>query len=215
MNKIGFVTNYDESTNANFNIAKNALPPDSINLLSTDAIRANFLNLLGKHTEYDVFAFSHGNSDRFYENNGGVAYSVADTLFADRKVFIYACFTSNILGKKTSNLNCIYWGYTGQIAALEDDILSQHIFVNIVSDILMKFSSKKTKEEITDYLDELKIMCEQGAEQLDDLYEKHPTAPISGYNTLNDIWNRLRVYFKSEHIILHHPDAQTGDLFEK
>lgn len=215
MNKIGFLTNYDESTSANFNIVKNALPSHSYNLLSINATRAKLLKLLTDYPEYDVFVFTHGNSDKFYGNDDLVAYSIQDNLLINRKVFIYACYTSNILGKKTASLNSIYWGYTGALAALEDNNLSKHIFVDIIADILRNFSTKNNEDEILEYLENLQQMCEEGAEKLDDIYEKNPNFDsMAGYKALNHIWSRLRVYFKSEHIVLRHPNAEIGDIFE-
>ena len=215
MSKIGFLTSYDESTASAYNVAVEVLPNDSDNLLSEYATRENFLQLLRKFPQHDVFVFSHGNSDKFYDSKDSPAYSIEDKLFADRKVFVYACYTANILGKKSSNDNCIYWGFTGWIIPFEDNILCKHIFTKIISDILMKYSEKDTEDKINEYLKKIRSLCDEGENELAELYEIHPEFDfIDAYSSLNHIWSRLWVYFKSEYNVLRHPDANPNPLFE-
>lgn len=213
MSSIGFATNYDESTSSNFNVIMDVLPENSINLLATSAVRHNFLEALKAYPENDVFAFTHGDADRFYDNNDAVAYSINDNLFANRKVFIFACHTANILGKEAANVNCVYWGYTGQLAALEDDELSKGIFAKIMTDVLSNFHKPNTEEEVSKYIEKIHKMCMTGTKKLDDLCKENPNYnPIPAYKALHHIWSRLRVYFKSEHKILIHPDADSQDI---
>ncbi len=213
MSSIGFATNYDESTSSNFNIVIDILPEDSINLLATSAVRPNFIEALKAYPKNDVFAFTHGDADSFYDNNDTVAYSIDDNLFANRKVFIFACHTANILGKEAANTNCVYWGYTGPLAALEDDELSKGIFAKIMTDVLANFYMQNTEQEVSKYLEKIQKMCAAGTKKLDDLYKENPNYnPIPAYKALNHIWSRLRVYFKSEHKILIHPDADSQDI---
>lgn len=214
--KIGFVTNYDESTESNYNIVCKSLPEDSLSLLlKEDATRDNFIRHLNDDTDADVFVFTHGNDDCFYANTDEIAYRTpSDTELKDRKIFVYACFTANALGKDTANLNSIYWGYTGPLAALADNDKSKHIFIPIVSNILNNFSTLDSKSDIYKYLDNLKQLCEDGQDQLYDIAEEDKDFDVmEGCQVLMHIWSRLRVYFKSENDKLLHPASATGDLF--
>ncbi len=213
--KIGFVTNYDLSTKSNFNIVSECLPNDSFNMMSMDATRKNLIDNLSRRPQDDVFIFTHGSDNCFYDNDDKIAYSDKDAYLNKRIVFVYACYTANLLGKVTANSGSIYWGYTGRLAALEDADESKHIFINIVSDILDNFTLLKNKKEIIKYLDKLKLKCESGQYELDKIAENNPDFDVmEGYKALMHIWSRLRIYYKSENTKLFHSEAEVNDLFE-
>lgn len=213
--KIGFVTNNDISTESSFNIASRSLPVDSYNLLGNDATKEKLINKLNENTEDDVFVFTHGSDESFYDNENNIAYSSnSNDELKNRKIFVYACFTANILGKDTANLNSIYWGYTGPLAALDDNLESRHIFINVVSDILNNFSLLNQEKDIIEYLNRIKQLCEDGQSQLDIIAERNKDFDvIEGYKALMHIWSRLRIYFKSENNQLLHSESEIGDIF--
>jgi len=87
-----------------------------IDLASDDAVRANVEKLL-QAAESDVFLFyGHGEPDRMIGQDIMALIDLANLhLLKDQKVYVVACWTAEVLGKKAANVARCYLGYEDEI----------------------------------------------------------------------------------------------------
>jgi hypothetical protein len=210
-----FIPAYDDATKANLDVVEPIIPKTAISLLEKDATRGNLWHQLNQ--ENVLFAMSHGNSDALWDNNDDKALKMDDfDAFADKKAFVFACFTANSLGMALKKQNSIYWGYTGRVAAPSSQPIVKTIFSNILEYILTHFSNCKNEFEINQMLENIKQLCDKAAEQMDEIIESGAFVEDDWecYNCLQHIWSRLRVHHFNINQPLKHIGAVDGDLYE-
>lgn len=215
---IVFIPSHDDATNANHTVVSRILPILNTNcLLSVDAIKANLDQQISVKVYRNYFIMTHGNSDKFYDNNSFPAIETSDsTKFSNEKLFVFACYTANGLGRLISSNNNYYWGYTGPLSSLVDAPQSIVIFSGILSFIISSVFEANTEDEIRAFISNLKNLCDSGCTQIDQIKEDDENYNVfEAYNSLNHIWQRLRVYTPNSTNFIKHDDAFDGDIFEK
>ncbi len=210
---IVFIPAYDSATRINLEVARPILPINVVPLLEQNAVRSQLW--LHLSNQDNLFIMSHGNSDKIWDNDKAMAIDLADLpQFSRKNAFVYACFTANELGKKLKTNNNIYWGYTGSISAPNDQPNIINSFSSIFDYILKQFPECNTATTIKEFINTLKILCDEKESTMDVLYEKGIDVDMSCYTCLLHIWSRLRVYHFDEFEHFKHKDAREGDLFE-
>jgi hypothetical protein len=214
---IVFVTNSDEATLSNYNVILKSLRDDDIKLMANDAIRENLIRCLDEKPDLPTFAMTHGTSISFKANDASVAFSIHDMkLFKQRQVFIYACFTANILGKLADEFGCIYWGYTGYLTAAYDHPKSKTIFEDIFEFVFQRFAIQRSKSEILEVIFQLKRNSDAAQERLIEIHNEDKSYDtMEGFYCLHQIWSNLRVYYRKGGDRIVHPEASLVDIFEK
>jgi hypothetical protein len=95
---IFFIPAYDEATRTNLAVIQPILPKQAVPLLAEQAIKENLWLHLPNHDI--LFVMGHGNSDKIWGNNDEIALTLEDkVLFKNKKVFVFACYTANELGR--------------------------------------------------------------------------------------------------------------------
>jgi hypothetical protein len=208
-----FIPAYDEATNANLRVISPIIPDKCISLLKQRATRENLWQYLPNNEI--LFVMSHGNADKIRDNDNQAALKVEDSIdFTHKKAFVFACFTANELGKQLVIPNNIYWGYTGSIAAPSNHDKLTVLFSTIFKQILINFPLCNKTDEIRQFVDSLKILCNNVENQIDLLSDMGEDVDLMSYNCLLHIWSRLRVHHFSISDTIQHPEAREGDLFE-
>ena len=207
-----FIPAYDDATKTNLNVVLPIIPHHAFSLIGEAATREQLWLQLAEHTH--LFAMCHGNSDVLWDNINKPAIKTRDFQdFVEKQAFVFACYTSNELGKQLKTNRSIYWGYTGSIVTPTDEIEVIHLFREIFQFIINDFHTCKNVEQVATMIHDLKTLCHTAEETLDTLFYTGSNI-LSSYTCLNHIWNRLRVHHFASEEPLKHIEAREGDLFE-
>jgi hypothetical protein len=210
-----FVSSYDSPTISNHNVLEAIVYGKGIVLLANQATRDNLIQSLLANPNLPVFVVTHGSDESFFYDAREIAFDLADAhLLTHRNVYVYACLTSNELGKACSDQNCIYFGYTGVVKALHDDPRSINHFRTIMNFIIQNFPQVNSQASAKQFAIELKETCEQQEGAIIELSNENSNYDLLGsLSCLNDIWNRLRIYIATSSVVVIHPQAVVGDIF--
>jgi hypothetical protein len=210
---IFFIPAYDEATRTNLEVLKPILPREAVSLLAEQAIRAHLWHCLPNHDL--LFVMSHGNSDKIWGHDDKPAVTTEDqSLFENKKIFVFACYTANELGIILKKRQNIYWCYTGAIAAPSQEPHLIAFFRTIFKHIIDHFPNGSDVASIRALIETIKLLCHQMENEFDLLLEAGEDIDIINYTCLLHIWNRLRVYHFEHDDCIQHSSAQDGYIFE-
>ncbi len=211
---IVFVPAYDISTKANLFIAKHIITSNCITLFEIQATRQELIAALSQANSLPLFAMSHGVRDALKGDKGEVALSSNDVnLLNKRTVYAFACHTAAQLGKSAADEGSIWWGYSDTISCAVDSPAVSEIFTEIFTFIRDNFKIATDAEEIQTILETLKQMCEQAAEQIDNIDFETEFSDIAEIQmTLLHIWDRLRIWIPNAEAPERHPYGSSPSL---
>jgi hypothetical protein len=220
-----FVPAHDSQTYSNLAIAQKITGLNDICLFENDAIKSELLQILtadfAENTDRNsLFVMSHGEGGSFDDNQRSLLFveKTEIRLLNDRKCFVYACLTANESGRfiaQNLSNNSVYWAYTGSITAppiveigyVDEAVLAE--FIPIFTFIKNSFNNCHTEKAIHEFLQHLKNLCEQAADNLDIIGDFDQEI----YACLNHIWGRLCVFIGGNKEDIRHIEAETGYLF--
>jgi hypothetical protein len=208
---IFFVPAYDECTRANLTIAQLITTNcyHCIQIFGVDATQDALFKELTK-TNLPLFAMSHGNDSMLKAQDGQIALSNENIhKIGKRSVYAFACNTAIQLGKSAAEIGSTWWGYSCPISCAIDSPYVQSIFTDIFIFIRNNFHQATTPQQRQAVLDELKNRCEQAFHKgLSECYAGTLLAPtFQEYQTLLEIWGRLRIWVPGLAQPEKHPSA--------
>lgn len=213
---IVFVTDFDGVTQGNKEVICPILVYFSfIELVGSEAISENLVSKLRENPQSPLFVATHGKPTYFQDNNGKPALEKEDvSLLAQRKVYVFACWTANELGRMEWE-NTTYYGYTGAVSAPDaDDMRLVKIQTPIFEYILRNFPTCHDEAAVKIFIEELKNKVDEAEEALDDLFEEDTQIDTSDTNAfLNDVWKKLRVYHNNSVEPIRHQQGFETDIF--
>jgi hypothetical protein len=191
-----FATYHDESTAESMQLAKSIIEENDIILLKEDATRLQLLPILKVHETAQLMVFSHG-KERYCLGNDDIPALTTDdiALLAQRKVFVYACWTAVELGKSASSQpNCLYAGYNNTVITGGSDIPSE--MQMIFQFIKNNFHKAIKEEDIMLFLNQLSDLCNNTEQKYLEQYPK--SLDFIGISTaLRNIWAKLEIWVKN------------------
>ena len=209
-----FVPAYDESTNANLTIAKLITTPTCVTLFEIKATRQELITALSQANLLPLFAMSHGVRDALKGHNGEIALSNSDVhLLGRRIVYAFACHTAVELGQLAAKTGSIWWGYSDMISCAIDSPPVRSIFAEIFTFIRDNFQTATSLERRQTILNQLKAMCEEAADEVDDIDSETELPDITEIQmTLLHIWDRLRIWVPGAQDPERHPHGSSPSL---
>ncbi len=200
---IVFATCHDESTKNSFAIAESIVENEDIFLEKEKAVKNKLAKTLQEFPNLSLFGFCHGKDESWIGNDNSIAFDISQAPYLEnRKIYAYACRTSNSLGLKLADVkDCFYWGYNNTILAGDDEFLQ--IISPIIKFIKINFQNLDTSDSILSFLKDLKEKCDSSKEK----YTAHWASDNSKYGViahltqaLRDIWAKLVVSFHGQFI---------------
>jgi hypothetical protein len=192
-----FATYHDESTAESFKLAKSIIEENDIILLKEEATRMQLLPLLNEHEQAQLMVFSHGKEHYCLGNDDIPALTSDDiALLAQRKIFVYACWTAVALGKKASSQpNCLCAGYNNTVITGGSDIPNE--MQTIFQFIKNNFHNAQKEEDIMLFLNQLSDLCNHTEQKY---LEQYPQSlDFIGISTaLRNIWAKLEIWITNE-----------------
>lgn len=196
---ISFITDYDDNTTDNLTVFNNLrLTGFTVNLHSDNATNNNL------HAELSVrdtncFAMSHGDIDILKDQYGNNAFDerVLD-INKTFNVFAYACNTSLTLGRAASVRNVNWLGYISPINTPSTDMEMNEIYKDIFSYICDSFPNVNCPVSASNFILNLKSICEGKTEDLYDMRENESyEASISTHMNMREFWQQLKIWLES------------------
>jgi hypothetical protein len=207
---ITFVTNFDEATEANYNIYNTLEITPTISLTGVEATATNLSTELSNE-ERDIFAMSHGDNHILYDQNGVTTFSehIFEQLeLTDINIFSFACNTSNLLGEIASRNSCNWLGFAEPINPPEQDEELHDIYKSLFEYIISTYTNVKCEGTASQFLNDLKNLCEQKAEEIDSLIDSENFyAPIAAYQSIKQIWEKQKIWLANITVPIMHDDA--------
>ena len=160
---ITFITNFDEATEANYNIYNTLNIEPSRSLIGLDATTTNLSAAL-LDSKRDIFAMSHGDNHILYDQNKASTFSnqsFADLNLTGINIFSFACNTSNQLGKVASRNSCNWLGFTEPINPPEQDDELHDIYKSLFEYIVDTYTDVQCDSTARQFLNNLKNICEE------------------------------------------------------
>jgi len=211
---IFFAPAYDPSTRANLSIAKLITTPTCVTLFEIKATRQELITALSQADKLPLFAMSHGVRDALKGHNGEIALSNSDVnLLGRRTVYAFACHTAAELGKSAAKTESIWWGYSDTISCAIDSPSLESIFTEIFTFIRDNFHVTTSPQHRQTVLAQLKEMCEEAADDVDDIdSDKELSDIIEVQATLRHLWERLRIWVPGADDPERHPHGSSPSL---
>ena len=199
-----FATNHDESTAESLKLAQSIIEETDTLLLENNAIRASLLAVLETQTNAPLMVFSHGKASHWLGNDDIPAFIMGDiSLLANRKTFVYACWTAAELGKAASaQPNCFYGGYNNAVitggSAIPNEMKAVFQFIKT------RFYALEDEADVVLFLEQLCKLCDE-TEQM--YLKNYPQSLdyIGISTTLRNIWAKLDIWFANQKQA--HPEA--------
>ncbi|CAD5248565.1 MULTISPECIES: hypothetical protein [Halomonadaceae] len=207
---ISFVTSYDEATLCNYEVYVNCGINPTISLLSNDATAANLVSELTQ-TSRNVFAMSHGDSNKFCDQQGNDTFTVDNLVTLSNggpfNVFAYACNTSRVLGKVAAHNNIRWFGFVDLINPPDTDTSLQNIYVDIFNFIFVNFPNVSCNTSAMQFLDQLKSLCDRKLADIDAIASSNHELPVvSAYSSVKQIWEKQKIWLSGNNSVVH-PEA--------
>jgi len=194
---ITFITDYDDATEANLSLYNLLDITPSTSLTSVNATKANLASEL-RANERNVFAMSHGNNSTLFDQNKQPVLAeqdFADFNFTDMNIFSYACNTSNELGEIASRYSCNWLGFAEPINPPESDEELHTIYKSLFEHIYEKFGDVKCEVTAEQFLNELKLTCDQMADEVDTLLDvANNLQPIATHMSIKQLWEKQKIW---------------------
>ena len=209
-----FATCYDANTEGGFVVAQlipaRALPEGTERLLGEAATGETLKERLQSSPAMPLLAFSHGKTTHLCGHNGIPAIEPADGVaVGPRPVFAYACWTADDLGQQIAGYGAIWWGFTGEMAALPSDPRTARVLATLFSHIIQDISRANTTSRVHQYLLRVRTLCEVARRELISLHLTGHRVDPYGYYAIEHILQRLRVWLPSETFPLYDTASRT------
>jgi len=211
---IVFIPGYDEPTKANLAIGKQLID-GHLALVAQEATRNNLLDLLNKFRKESLFSMSHGKQDKLLDNNSEPAITIGDEyLFSNRITYAWACHTGTNFGKRISDHDGIWWGYTGKVTAPSISEPFRQKQEEVFRFIQNHFDKIKTPQEIIDMINIIKCKCDEMISIFDEIILSDTEDTMEIYSCSNHIWERLLVWHPLTNEIPLKHEKSKGVLLE-
>ncbi len=208
-----FATRYDDATEGCYVVARlippRALPEGTERLLGDAAEGETLKQRLQSFPAMPLLAFSHGKITHLCGHGGIPAIEPADgSVVGQRSVFVYACWTADGLGQQIASHGAIWWGFTGEIAALPQDERTARVLARLFGLVSADLPRVTTVSRVQQYLVRVRTLCEVAGEELRSLHLTGHRVDPYGYYALEHILRRLRVWLPGATAPLY--DAANG-----
>lgn len=209
-----FATRYDDATEGGYVVAQlippRALPDGTERLLGGAAKGETLKKRLQSSPAMPLLAFSHGETTHLCGHDGIPAIEAADgVVVGPRPVFAYACWPADGLGQRIASHGAIWWGFTGEIAALPKDERTARVLAKFFSIISADLSRVTTISRVEQYLVRVRTLCKAAREELHSLHLTGHRVDPYGYYAIEHIVQRLRVWLPGAKLPLYNTASGT------
>lgn len=204
-----FITATDESTKSNLSVAGHLAATSTIPLCEATAVRPNILAALAGAPATPLFALCHGGRDHIVGQDAAAAVGVGDAaLLGARESFALACYTSAELGPAVANAGGTWFGYSGPVSCLFDDLDTLDHFTSVAEFIAQQFVGCTTQAAATAFIAGLDAVADAAFTAID----AAGVGDMGKFHALRDITRRLRIWLPAEADPVKHPDATPEPL---